>query len=563
MKSSKPSVVPRLSSIPCAIYTRKSSEEGLEQGFNSLDAQREACAAYIQSQKAMGWIASPVLYDDGGYSGGNTDRPGLQLLLADIQAKRIKVVVVYKVDRLTRSLADFAKLVELFDGHGVSFVSVTQQFNTTTSMGRLTLNVLLSFAQFEREVTGERIRDKIAASKRKGMWMGGMPPMGYVPRERSLAIDEEQALKVRDIFKLYLDLGCVRRLKVELDKRGWTTPERKTKRLGQAGNKPFSRGHLYRILGNPVYIGQISHKGETFDGNHVALIDREVWSAVQEQLQDNRQGAKGRTNATNPSLLAGLVFDANGARLIPTHARKNSRRYRYYVSACLHEESREADPEGFRIPAHELEEAVLNGARDFLGDEARMLDWLDSREGDEALSVREVRARAQEVQSGLQMDARWQLPAIIERIMLQPDRMDIAIKSSVLTGQEEVDQAEPIWLSVPVGFRRSGRTMRLILNNQAEVQKTEKRLIDLLAKAHDWLSRLTSGRSDGVGAIAAEEGCTASFVTRVIYLAFLAPDIVQRVAQGNCPAELTAEKMIRMVPLPEDWGEQRRLLGID
>ena len=238
--------------LPCAIYTRKSSEEGLEQGFNSLDAQREACEAFILSQKAQGWKATGA-YDDGGYSGGNVERPGLQRLLADIKAQRVRVIVVYKVDRLTRSLADFAKLVELFDAHGVSFVSVTQQFNTTSSMGRLTLNVLLSFAQFEREVTGERIRDKIAASKRKGMWMGGFSPLGYVPHERSLTIDEPQAARVREIFQRYLDLGSVGRLQAELDERGWTTPVRQGRRPG--GGRPFSRGHLYRILANPIYIG--------------------------------------------------------------------------------------------------------------------------------------------------------------------------------------------------------------------------------------------------------------------------------------------------------------------
>ena len=253
--------------LPCAVYTRKSSEEGLEQDFNSLDAQREACEAFILSQKAQGW-KNAGCYDDGGFSGGNVERPGLQRLLADIKLRRVKVVVVYKVDRLTRSLADFAKMVELFDSHGVSFISVTQQFNTTSSMGRLTLNVLLSFAQFEREVTGERIRDKIAASKRKGMWMGGFAPIGYVPHERTLAVDEPRAQRVREIFQLYLELGCVRRLKLELDARGWKTPERQGKRPG--GGRAFTRGHLYRLLSNPIYIGRIAHKGVIHPGQHQA-----------------------------------------------------------------------------------------------------------------------------------------------------------------------------------------------------------------------------------------------------------------------------------------------------
>ena len=292
--------------LPCAIYTRKSSEEGLEQDFNSLDAQREACEAYILSQKAQGWKAVGC-YDDGGFSGGNVERPGLQRLLADIELRRVKVVVVYKVDRLTRSLADFAKLVELFDAHGVSFVSVTQQFNTTTSMGRLTLNVLLSFAQFEREVTGERIRDKIAASKRKGMWMGGFAPLGYVPHERTLAVDEPRAQRVREIFQLYLELGCVRRLKLEMDARGWKTPSEQGKRPG--GGRAFTRGHLYRLLSNPVYIGGISHKGEVHPGQHQAIVAQDVWQAAQVQLAQNAQGHSDRIDAAEPSLLAGLLQD--------------------------------------------------------------------------------------------------------------------------------------------------------------------------------------------------------------------------------------------------------------
>lgn len=572
MKGVPSSTAARAASIPCAIYTRKSSEEGLEQDFNSLHAQREACLAFVQSQKGLGWVASPAQYDDGGYSGGNTERPGLQQLLADIQARKIKVVVVYKVDRLTRSLADFAKLVELFDAHEVSFVSVTQQFNTTTSMGRLTLNVLLSFAQFEREVTGERIRDKIAASKRKGMWMGGMPPMGYVPRERSLAIDEEQAIRVREIYKLYSKLGTVRDLKMELDRRGWTTPERKTKRLGAGGNKPFSRGHLYRILSNPIYIGQISHKGELHPGNHVALIDRELWHEVQNQLATNRQGAKARTQVRNPSLLTGLLFDADGQRLMATHAQKGSRRYRYYVSADLLEGVRtdRAGEGGLRLPAYEMEGAVVQGIQKFLADRGRLLDWLDSwkaqRAGRGNTNSQAVLMRAQELGESLKSAAPQQISTLVQRIMIQPDRLDIGLKASVLTGegQEEGAGAEPetVWLRLPVALRRAGRAMKMVLNNQSQGGKAEVRLIDLLTKSHDWLRRLTSGRSEGVGAIAAEDGCTASFVTRVIYLAFLAPDIVERLVEGDYPVELTAERLSRMVPLPADWGEQRRVLGM-
>ena len=323
------------STLPCAIYTRKSSEEGLEQGFNSLDAQREACSAYILSQKALGWSALPALYDDGGFSGGNTDRPALQRLLADISAKRVRIVVVYKVDRLTRSLADFAKMVELFDTHGVSFVSVTQQFNTTSSMGRLTLNVLLSFAQFEHEVTGERIRDKIAASKRKGLWMGGVAPIGYQAQGRTLVIVDSQAAQIRDIYRLYLEANCVSRLKAQIDARGWLTAERKSRRLNETGGRRFSRGHLYRILTNPIYAGKIAHKGQHFEGHHPAIIAPSVWQAVQDRMSANRRGHRARNNTAQPSLLAGLVFDQGGQRLTASHSKKGTVRYRYYVGRRL------------------------------------------------------------------------------------------------------------------------------------------------------------------------------------------------------------------------------------
>src|SRR5436190_9701826 len=302
----------RTKAFRCAVYTRKSSEEGLEQDFNSLHAQRESCDAYIKSQRHEGWTSLPSLYDDGGYFGGSTERPALKRLLADIQSHLIDVVVVYKVDRLTRSLADFAKIVEIFDAAGVSFVSVTQQFNTTTSMGRLTLNVLLSFAQFEREVTGERIRDKIAASKRKGLWMGGFVPFGYRPHERTLIIDESEAEIVRTIFQLYLELGSVNQLAAELQRR-----ELRTRAFTSAGNKswgnrPFGRGHLYNILANPIYAGKIAHKGQQYDGLHEAIIEKATWDLVQAQLASSGRKDGAHAQAKQPSLLAGLLVDAEG-----------------------------------------------------------------------------------------------------------------------------------------------------------------------------------------------------------------------------------------------------------
>jgi len=312
----------------CAIYTRKSSEEGLEQEFNSLQAQSEACEAYIRSQRHEGWALARTCYDDGGFSGGNMERPALQRLLADIRESRIDIIVVYKVDRLTRSLADFARLVEIFDAQGVSFVSVTQQFNTTSSMGRLTLNVLLSFAQFEREVTGERIRDKIAASKKKGMWMGGIVPLGYDASERTLVINPAEAETVRCIFALYLEFGCVRRVKQEADRVGLSTKRGTTANGIERGGRPFSRGHIYRLLSNPIYVGEIAHKGQLYSGQHPALIDTETWTAVRDQLATNASNHRRKADAAEPSLLAGLLVDDRGERLTPSHTVKKGRRYR-------------------------------------------------------------------------------------------------------------------------------------------------------------------------------------------------------------------------------------------
>ena len=322
--------------IRCAIYTRKSSEEGLEQSFNSLQAQREACEAYISSQRHEGWHALGNHYDDGGFSGGNMDRPALKQLMGDIAAAKINTVVVYKVDRLTRALADFAKMIEVFDANQVSFVSVTQQFSTTSSMGRLTLNVLLSFAQFEREVTGERIRDKIAASKRKGMWMGGFVPLGYDLRNRKLLINQDEATQIRERFRQYLRLGCVSALKEYLDQTSLRSKARPNWKAGkQIGGTRFSRGALYQLLKSHLYVGEIEHKGQVYPGEHEAIVERVVWDKVQASLRENRQGIRRQARATQQSLLTGILFDEQGNRYTPTHAIKRGKRYRYYTSQAV------------------------------------------------------------------------------------------------------------------------------------------------------------------------------------------------------------------------------------
>ena len=348
--------------LRCAIYTRVSTEQGLEQEFNSLDNQREASEAYIKSQAHEGWRLIRDRYDDGGFSGGSMDRPALQKLLDDVRARRIDVIVVYKVDRLTRSLADFAKLVELFDEHDVSFISVTQSFNTTTSMGRLTLNMLLSFAQFEREITGERIRDKVAASKKKGIWMGGAVPFGYRVENRALHVVEDQAGFVRDLFRRYLEAGSVVRLKVVLDAENVRLPVRTVGTGRKTGGGLISRGHIYHILSNPIYAGRLRHKGQVHDGLHAAIVDPETWDRVQRRLAEQTQRRKPPSQDAH-SFLAGKLYDDRGHRMGPSHAAKGGRRWRYYVSRAVLKGRKQDAGSVTRVPAAEIEKRVMEAVR--------------------------------------------------------------------------------------------------------------------------------------------------------------------------------------------------------
>jgi site-specific DNA recombinase len=364
--------------VRCAIYTRKSSDEGLEQEFNSLDAQREAGEAYILSQKHTGWVCLPEMYDDGGLSGGTMDRPALQRLLGDIAAGKVQTVVVYKVDRLTRSLADFAKIVDVLDAHNASFVSVTQQFNTTTSMGRLTLNMLLSFAQFEREIAGERIRDKIAASKAKGMWMGGNVPLGYDVKERKLVVNAAEAATVRIIFRRYSELGSVRLLGEDLNRRGIVSKRREGAQGNLCGGNRFSHGALYTLLQNRIYRGEITHQGNVYPGLHEAILDADLWQIVQDRLAANRNERSLGVGVEAPSLLAGVIVDALGNRMTPTHAVKRGKRYRYYVSQSLITGTRSANTNGQRVAAADVEGLVLDRIRSFLASDVDVSDALAS-----------------------------------------------------------------------------------------------------------------------------------------------------------------------------------------
>jgi site-specific DNA recombinase len=347
----------------CAIYTRKSTDERLDMEFNTLDAQREGCEAYVLSQKSEGWVASLEQYDDGGFSGGSLERPALNRLMNDIKAGKINVIVVYKIDRLTRSLTDFSKLVEVFDEYGVTFVSITQSFNTTTSMGRLTLNVLLSFAQFEREVSGERIRDKIAASKAKGMWQGGRAPFGFDIENRRLITNEEDAPQAKAIFELYLELGCVSRLRAELERRGIKSRRRVSQRGVDYGGEYFGRGALYGLLQNPVYIGKISHKGTIHEGLHDAIIPLELWDAVQGRLLNQAPHERGLEKQVHKNLLTGLIFDGYGNPYTPVFTNKKNKKYRYYCNPVLAKDTLHPDKARSRFPAHEIEMIIEKTVR--------------------------------------------------------------------------------------------------------------------------------------------------------------------------------------------------------
>ena len=551
--------------LRCAIYTRKSSEEGLEQGFNSLDAQREACEAFILSQQHEGWKLVPTFYDDGGYSGGNMERPALKQLLADIDQKKINVVVVYKVDRLTRSLADFAKIVEQFDAKGISFVSVTQQFNTTSSMGRLTLNVLLSFAQFEREVTGERIRDKIAASKAKGMWMGGTPPMGYIPKERTLEIEPQGAALIKLIYEQYLAIGDVRRLKLHLDRQGIRSPV-STSIAGRCyGGVYLGRGQLYRLLSNPIYLGKIVHKEQIFPGQHPAIIDQNLWDRVQAKLSSNLQGHKLRQSAPSDSLLTGLVFDDAGHRLVPSHSQKHSKRYRYYLSKPLVTQSRGDAPKGLRIPADDLEKVVIEELGHWLRDTNALIDTLSI----DAEHMQEFAQRTLGIANQLQVASaqrhEW-IQQLITKVIVSSKSITLEMNPTPLQLNISLhaNEVQTICLQVPIQINRCGFAMRLIIDgNQTVGQAPDQRLIASIRKAQDWLEQLMSGKTTSLGAIAKAEGVTTTHVTNIINRAFLAPDIVRMILNGTQPATLTSDSLKRVLPLPLDWEEQRQLLGLN
>ena len=547
----------------CAIYTRKSSEEGLEQDFNSLHAQREACEAFVRSQAGEGWRLVPTAYDDGGFSGGTMERPALQRLLADIRERFVDVIVVYKIDRLTRSLADFAKMVELFDAHGISFVSVTQQFNTTTSMGRLTLNVLLSFAQFEREVTGERIRDKIAASKRKGMWMGGIPPLGYDVHERRLVVNPAEAETVRGIFRRYIELGCVRLLKNELDRAGIVSKTRIARNGTRSGGKPFSRGALYALLSNPVCIGEIRHKHDRYPGQHEAIIDRDLWERVHERLRDHASRRRGQGPSTPlPSALAGKVFDDSGEPLYVQGATRGGRRYRYYVSRRLVGGAKDAGEQGWRVPAPELERVVLGAAQQILADRAAIAEAVEEADID-ASQLPSVFKAADAWNDRLQSlnHATPGLAELSERVDLAQNGIKVSLRMPLSSDENAAAKRLALTGFVPMQMKRRGIEMRLVVNGTLPPSRVDLPLLKAVARGHRWAEDLLSGRVQSVRAIAERERLSARYVWRVLRLGFLAPQIVEAIVDGRHPEALTAISLTRRIDLPALWSAQEQALG--
>jgi DNA invertase Pin-like site-specific DNA recombinase len=559
--------------LRCAIYTRKSTEEGLEQDFNSLDAQREACEAYIASQAGEGWRLIGTRYDDGAYSGGTMERPALQRLLADIDAGKIDTVVVYKVDRLTRSLADFTRIVELFDANDVSFVSITQQFNTTTSMGRLTLNMLLSFAQFEREVTGERIRDKIAASKRKGMWMGGVVPLGYDVIDRKLIINEAEAETVRTLFRLYLQHANVRLVKEEADKMDLRTKSRKPNNGRRRGGEPFTPGHIYKLLSNPIYVGEIVHKGVRHPGEHDGIIDRETWNAVQEQLGRNAVVRRRASNVKASSLLAGLLFDEEGNRIAPSHASKTGRRYRYYVSKPATGKLLAADSR-WRLPAPMIEDAVLDGICSFLRDRLRLIEALRLTGGHMKGKLAKASRLSNRMIDARPADQRTFLLDVAKRIEMRRDSVSIILRTQNLRAilgngapdnkeaKTEMQERNEFALDLPVRFRRRGVEMKLVITDERKRPPApDPHLIAAVAKGRHWFAQLRGGDVQSVRDLAECHGVNQGDVSRILPLGLLAPDIIEAILAGRQPIEMTATRLKRIRDLPVSWAEQRRILG--
>jgi site-specific DNA recombinase len=529
--------------IRCAIYTRKSHEEGLDQEYNSLDAQRDACESYIKSQSHEGWTLVKKNYDDGGFSGGNLKRPALQQLLKDIQNDEVDVIVVYKIDRLTRSLMDFSNIIEVLDKSEASFVSVTQHFNTTSSMGRLTLNVLLSFAQFEREITGERIRDKIAASKKKGMWMGGCPPMGYDVVDKKLEVNPVEAKKIKTIFERYVALGSVTDLVKDLKDRNITT-KKWTSSTGKAmGGRPYQRGALYNLLQNRLYLGEMPHKDKSYPGEHKAIIYKPLWDAVQKQLESNRRRHKETKAKRKSCLLKGLIYDSKDNVMSPSYSvKKGNRRYPYYVSAPLNGKR--------KVPVGEVPRVPSKAIDDLIRDRLATIMNLDNHQ----LIDRNFAKRA------------------IRKLTVFNDFVELEIYHSLSNvdcsrlkgnGDTITEHAQYTHVRIPATLRKYAMKLTFINpagNPVTTIQNLDSTLIKNVALAFKWRESIEAGTYSTHPQIAHAENCTERFIRKVLPFAYLAPDIIESILNGTQPAIFDYYNFQKL-PLPIDWHAQRKLFG--
>ena len=553
--------------VRCAIYTRKSTEDGLEQEYNSLDAQYDACTAYALSQRHEGWTVVKDRYDDGGFSGGTLERPGLKRLLEDIEAGKVDIILLYKIDRLTRSLSDFAKIVEILDRKGASFVSITQSFNTTTSMGRLTLNMLLSFAQFEREVTGERIRDKIYASKRKGIWMGGPVPLGYDVVERKLVVNEPEAEQVRSIMQLYLTASSVPELVEMLARNGSNTKIQQRKDGGTKGGVHFKRGNLYHLLSNRIYRGMTVHKGEAFEGEHEAIVTEALWNQVQAKLAKQGQGGSSRKVSPRTGVLAGLIYDGQSRPMVLTHTQKGDRRFHYYANRY---ETLD-DSTASRVSAWDIENIVVDQLSQTLASGNKVQGMLlDGSYTSEQLHniISRCSKLASELSSSKYAKKQELLRNVLDRIDLHDDRVIIRIDNRGMLNIIRADSSvQPAHLNLTIERRairlRRGKALRLVIpapTSETDIQMRDEKLIALIAESRKIMAQITENPDKSLPAIAAEQGRCRVRMMKVAKLACLDPDIVTAIIEGRQPTKLTPDKLLS-ADLPIVWAEQKRVLG--
>lgn len=556
--------------IRCAIYTRKSTEEGLDKEFNTLEAQREACEAYIKSQMHEGWTLIPTPYDDGGYTGGNMDRPALRALMSDIRSGKVDNIVVYKVDRLSRSLNDFAQMVNVFDAHKVSFVSITQQFNTTTSMGRLTLNILLSFAQFEREVIGERVRDKIAASKRKGMWMGGNPPLGYDVENRKLMVNPQEAALVQEIFERHLEMGSAYGLIEFLNQRG-DRNKRWVNRLGvERGGQEFCMQAIYKILSNPIYIGLIRHKENVYEGQHEAIISAELWDSVQQGIK-SRQVERVRRNAKHGALLMGKCLSPTGDFYTPSYSKSGGKQHRYYIQKKTQH----------RIKGPELESLVVDAIRVMAREPEHWRTCWNGQAGHELLQRwQTLWGRWENMLVSEKQDIAKQ---VIERVTIAQDHIIIRMShAGINTVLEGIIPEKQIWEDVlsevfvpsirqekdyleiilPARFEVYGRT-QIALDAEGRVVRAFKRsnynqvLVNALVKSYRWNKLLDSGEMT-VTELAAQQKLSRTYISRIVNLMFLSPDVISGILTGTQPETLQLQHLMEVLPI--EWHQQKQVL---